>query len=119
MKAVVDNYGPEKSVKQIKAKLGRLKNAYKQVIDNSRTRAAPKSCSYYSDFNELLGEGDIVSFKQRKEVGCSKNKNLQTSPEGKVNIFDIKVSTSLGNLVGLKCSSMWFLQKALSFESCL
>ena len=70
-------------------------------------------------FNELLGEGDIVSFKQRKEVGCSKNKNLQTSPEGKVNIFDIKVSTSLGNLVGLKCSSMWFLQKALSFESSL
>ena len=94
MKAVVDNYGPEKSVKQIKAKLGRLKNAYKQVIDNSRTRAAPKSCSYYSHFNELLGEGDIVSFKQRKEVGCIKNKNLQTSPEGKVNIFDIKVSTS-------------------------
>ena len=46
MKAVVDNYGPEKSVKQINAKLGRLKNAYKQVIDNSRTRAAPQSCSF-------------------------------------------------------------------------
>ena len=46
VKAVVDNYGPEKSVKQINAKLGRLKNAYKQVIDNSRTRAAPQSCSF-------------------------------------------------------------------------
>ena len=35
MKATVDNHGPEKSVKQIKAKLGRLKDAYKQVKDNN------------------------------------------------------------------------------------
>ena len=32
---VVDNYGPEKSVKQIRAKLGRLNDTYKQVKDNS------------------------------------------------------------------------------------
>ena len=55
MKAAVDNHGPGKSVKQIKAKLGRLKDAYKQVKDNnSRTGAAPESCPYYNDFNELL-----------------------------------------------------------------
>ena len=43
MKAV-DNHGPEKSMKQIKAKLGRLKDVYKQVKDkNSRTGAAPQS----------------------------------------------------------------------------
>ena len=54
MKAV-DNHGPEKSMKQIKAKLGRLKDVYKQVKDNnSRTEAAPESCPYYNDFNELL-----------------------------------------------------------------
>ena len=101
-------------MKQVKVKLGRLKDAYKQVRDNnSRTGAAPKSCPYYNDFNELLGERDIVSFKQVKEVGCSKNTNLPTSPEGKVH----KVSNSLVNLVSLKCSSMWFLQKAFSFES--
>ena len=57
MKTAVDNYGPGKSVKQIKAKLGRLKDAYKQVKDNnSRTGAVPQSCPYYNDFNELLGE---------------------------------------------------------------
>ena len=40
----VDNHGPEKSMKQIKAKLGRLKDVYKQVKDkNSRTGAAPQS----------------------------------------------------------------------------
>ena len=55
VKAAVDNHGPEKSVKQIKAKLGRLKDVYKQVKDNnSRTGAAPESCPYYNDFNELL-----------------------------------------------------------------
>ena len=62
VKAPVDNHGTEKSVKQIKAKLGRLKDAYKQVKDNnSRTGAAPQSCPYYNDFNELLGERDIPS----------------------------------------------------------
>ena len=41
MKAAVDNHGPEKSVKQINAKLGRLKDAYKQAkCNNSRTGAA-------------------------------------------------------------------------------
>ena len=40
MKAAVDNYGPEKSVKQIQAKLRYLKDAYKQVKENnSRTGA--------------------------------------------------------------------------------
>ena len=120
VKAAVDNHGREKSVKQIKAKLGRLKDAYKQVKDsNSRTGAAPQSRPYYNDFDKLLGERDIVSFKQVKEVGCSKNTNLTPSPEGKFHIFGKKVSTSLGFLVALKCSSMWFLQKALSFESSL
>ena len=120
VKAAVDNHGPEKSVKQIKAKLGRLKDAYKQVKDNnSRTGAAPQSRPYYNDFNWLLGERDIVSFKQVKEVVGSKNANLPTSPEGKVHVFGKKVSVSLCNLVALKCSSMWYLQKALSFESSL
>ena len=42
--AAVDNHGPEKSMKQIKAKLRRLKDAYKQVKDNnSRMGAAPQS----------------------------------------------------------------------------
>ena len=50
------------------------------------------SCAYW-----------VVSFKQVKEVGCSKNTNLPTSPEGKVHIFGKKVSTSLGILVALKC----------------
>ena len=61
----------------------------------------------------------MVNFKQVKEVGCSKNTNLPTSTEGKVHIFGKKVSTSLGNLVALKRSSMWFLQKTLSFGSSL
>ena len=75
---------------------------YKQVKDNnSRTGAAPQSCPYYNDFNELLGEREIVSFKQVKEVGYSKNANLLTSPEDKVDIFGKKVSTSRGNLVAL------------------
>ena len=88
MKTAFGNPGPEKSVKQIKAKLGRLKDAYKQVKDNnSRTGAAPQLCPYYNDFNELLGERDIVSFKQVKEVRGSKNTNLPNSPEGKVHIF--------------------------------
>ena len=44
-------------MKQIKAKLGRIKDAHKQVKDNnSRTGAVPQSCPYYNDFNELLGE---------------------------------------------------------------
>ena len=38
VKDTVDNHGPERFVKQIKAKLGRLKDAYKQLKDtNSRT----------------------------------------------------------------------------------
>ena len=116
----VDNYGPEKSVKQIRAKLGRLNDTYKQVKDNnSRTWDVLQSCPYYNDFNKLLGERDIVSFKKVKEVTGSKNTNLLTSPKGKVHIFGKKVSTSLGNLVDLKCSFMWFLQKALSFEGSL
>ena len=40
MKAAVDNHGPEKSVKQIKAKLGRLKDAYKQVKVSCTTIAS-------------------------------------------------------------------------------
>ena len=49
MIATVDNHGPETSVKQIKAKLGRLKDVYKQVkYSKSRTGAAPQSCPYYN-----------------------------------------------------------------------
>ena len=52
MKAAIDNHGPVKFVKQIQAKLGHLKDAYKQVKDNnSRTGAAPQSCPYYNYFN--------------------------------------------------------------------
>ena len=40
MKAAVGNHGPEKSVKQIKAKLGRLKDPYKQVKGNNRRTGA-------------------------------------------------------------------------------
>ena len=47
---------PEKSVKQIKTKLGRLKDAYKQLKDNSRMVAAPQSCPYCNGFNKSLGE---------------------------------------------------------------
>ena len=55
MKAAVDNHGPQKSVKQIKAKLGCLKDTYKQVKDStSRTGAALQSCPYYNDFNEFI-----------------------------------------------------------------
>ena len=55
MKAAVGNHGPEKSVKQIKAKVGRLKDPCKQVKgNNSRTGAASQSCPYYNDLNELL-----------------------------------------------------------------
>ena len=91
MKAAVDNNGPEKSVKQIKAKLGCLKDTYKQVKENnSRMRAAPQLCPYYNDFNESLGEKDIVSFKQVKEVRCSKNTTLPTSPEVKAHIIGTK-----------------------------
>ena len=87
VKADIDNHGPEKSVKQIKAKLGCLKYAYKQVKDNnSRTGAASQSCPYHNDFNALVRERDI-NFKQVKKVGCSKIRNLPTSPEGKVHIF--------------------------------
>ena len=50
MKATVDNNGPEKSVKQIKAELGRLKDLYKQAKNNhSRTGAAPQSSPYYNN----------------------------------------------------------------------
>ena len=88
MKVAIDNHRSEMSAKQTKAKLRRLKDAYKQVKgNNSRSGAAPQSCSYYNDFNELLGERDIVSFKQVKDVEYSKNTNLPTTPEGKVHIF--------------------------------
>ena len=108
MKVAIDNHRPEMSAKQTKAKLRRLKDAYKQVKDNnSRSGAAPQSCPFYNDFNEVLGERDIVSFKQVKEVECSKNTNLPTTPEDEVHIFGKKVSTSLGNLVALKCRSIW------------
>ena len=120
VKAAVDNHVLENSAKQIRAKLGRPKYAYKQVTDNnSRTGAVPQSYPYYNDFNELLGERDIVSFKQVKEVACSKNTNLPTSPEGQLHIFRKNVCTSLGILIALKCSAMWLLQKALSFKSSL
>ena len=64
-------------------------------------------------------ETQFQSFKQVKEVACSKNMNLQTSPEGKVHIFGKKITTCLANLLALKCSSKWVLQKAFSFESSL
>ena len=57
----------------------------------------------------------MISFKQAQEDGFSKNTNLPTSPEGKVHTFGKKVSNSLGHLVALKCSSMWFLQKAFKY----
>ena len=64
MKAAVDNYGPEKSVKQIQAKLRYLKDAYKQVKEiNSRTGAWPQSCPRYNDFNELLEEETYSDLK--------------------------------------------------------
>ena len=90
MKAAVDSHGSEKSVKQIRAKLGSLKVAYKQVKDdNSRTEAAPQLCPYYDDFNELLGERNMVSSEQVKEVGCSKSTNLPILQKVKF-IFSVK-----------------------------
>ena len=67
--------------------------------NNTKTEAVPQSCPYYNDFNELLGERVLSKYK---------NTNLPTSHEGKVHIFGKKVSTSLGDLVALKCSSCGF-----------
>ena len=57
VKIAIDNHGPEKSVKQIKVNYDASKMR-KAKDNNSRTRAAPQSCPYYNDFNELLGERD-------------------------------------------------------------
>ena len=80
--------GLEKTVKQIKAKLARLKDAYKQAKDNnSKSGASPQYCQYYNDFDEVLGERDTISFKNVKEVGCTDRIELHTPIEGKKNML--------------------------------
>ena len=83
VKAFVDKNGLKKSVKQIKVKLLRLKDAYKLAKENnSKTGASPQFCQYYKDFEEMLGERDAISFKNVKEVGCAKSISPTNSVEG-------------------------------------
>lgn len=58
---------PEKSAKQTKVKLAQLKEAYKQGKDNNaKTRPSLYFSLYYEDFDERVGEWDMISLKKSK-----------------------------------------------------
>lgn len=93
IKILVDKFGPEKSVKQIKAKLRGLKDAYKNAKDNnSKTGAAPQYPAFYNDFDEILGHRDIISFKYVKDVGCSEDQQALASPTTGKLLFSLYIS---------------------------
>lgn len=55
--SLCQKHSPEKSVKQTKAKLALLKDAYKQAKDNNaKTRASLCFSVYYEDFDERVGK---------------------------------------------------------------
>ena len=60
-------HSPEKSVKQTKAKLALLKEAYKQAKDNNaKTRPSLCFSLYCEDFDEKVGEWYMISLKKSK-----------------------------------------------------
>ena len=57
----VAKHGLEKSVKQIKANLSRLREAYKQAEDNNpKTGSSPKFSPYYQDFDQICWKNSIL-----------------------------------------------------------
>ena len=70
MNVCVDILGPEKSVKQfLKAKLTFLKDGYKQAKDNKPRTSPQQFCPYYDDFDDMMGDHDMISIKKY----CTKN----------------------------------------------
>ena len=57
----VAKHGLEKSVKQIKANLSRLRKAYKQDEDNNpKTGSSPELSPYYQDFDQICWENSTL-----------------------------------------------------------
>ena len=66
----VSKLGIEKSKRQCTDKLRNLKDQYKRAKENNRTSgAAPKTLPFFDDFDEILGNRDIVNIPEFKEVG--------------------------------------------------
>ena len=92
IKLKVDKQGPTKTVKQCKAKLRTLKDAYKKSKDkNAKTGTAPMICPFYNDIDGILVTRDIVKLPDVREVGMNEDDHINPSEsvtkENPVNIF--------------------------------
>ena len=66
IKAIVDNLGPAKTIKQCKDKMKNLKDAYKRAKEsNKKTCAALSFLPYFSRIDEILGCRDVMNSPQK------------------------------------------------------
>ena len=94
IKLKFDKQGPTKTIKQCKAKLRTLKDAYKKAKDfNENTGTAPMTCPFYNDIDGILGTRDIVKLPGVREVEVNEDDHINPSgsitkdTENPVNIF--------------------------------
>ena len=79
IKLKVDKQGPTKTIKQCKAKLRTLKDAYKKAKDNnSKTGTAPMMCPIYNDIDGILGTRIIAKLLEVREVGANEDDHIRT-----------------------------------------
>ena len=72
----VCNYGPKKTLKQIKVKVRNMKDAYKKCKDeNKKSGNNLHKCPFYEDFDQILSQRDVVNLPEFFEVGTVQKEN--------------------------------------------
>ena len=67
IKAIVDNLGPAKTIKQCKDKMKNLKDAYERAKEsNKKTCVALSFLPYFSQIDEFFGCRDVMNSPQKK-----------------------------------------------------
>lgn len=80
IKEAVDKRGSGKSLKQCKAKLRTLKDAYKKAKDNNKkTGTSPVYCQFYQEIDAVLGCRDVVNLPESFEVGQATSNSQATN----------------------------------------
>ena len=94
IKLKVEKQGRIKAIKQCKAKLRTLKDAYEKAKDNNiKTGTATMTCPFYNDIHGILGTRDIVKLPEVRVVGVNESDYINLSSpitkdtENPINIF--------------------------------
>ena len=69
----IDKLGNLKTLKELKEKLRKMKEAWKKNARTITTEQSPEFCQFYEDLDEILATRDVVNIQIAREIDSADN----------------------------------------------